>query len=472
VAVLVDVDAPVLSGASAACSAAPCQRDGSLRIAAAVAEANPAAVEATLDLDPARVFPMALAGTQWVADVDLASLPFPALARDVAVQIVARDAAGNQAATPAAATVTRVRWSYDAGAPGATSPAVLDDGTLVVGVTATSRQLRAISPDGSELWALTVGTGAITAAPSIGPTAIWVASEDGRVYAVSLDGSAVLNGAGCNTGGSVQGTPAVGSSNPETAFAASGVGRIFAADASSLCAAGPLTDAFSAPPSIDSGGKVLAATATATATLRKYLFDGAAFTQDWSVQVGVNVAAPIAIDPADDAWSGSQDARLNATTPGGSTATVRTLGGSIVDSPVILAGGDVVVGDQARVLHRLAPDGTQVWAAEPVLDGPVLAPLALAGGEIALLVPTAAGTLHAVAADGAVLWSGTLSPGQSLRAANVFTPPGAAMGTAYLGSADGRLHAVAVEGHLDAAAPWPRAHHDSRNTSNALSPLP
>jgi outer membrane protein assembly factor BamB len=388
------------------------------------------------------------------------------------VQVRAVDAAGNATVQSLAVAATRLRWTYDAGAPGVTSPAVSSDGTAFVGVTATTRQLRAIATDGTEVWATTVGTGAITASPSVGPSGIWAASQDGRIYAIKLDGSGILNGAGCNTGGSVQGTPAVSASTPETAFAGSGAGRVFGVDAAGMCAAGPLTDAFAAPASIDGAGKVLAATATATATLRKYLFDGAAFTQDWSVQVGVNVGAPIAIDGADGAFTGSQDAKLNLTTPAGSTTTVKTLGGSIIDSPVVLAGGDVVVGDQAKVLHRFRPDGTQVWAAEPVLDGPVLAPLVLAGGSAALLVPTAAGTLHAVAADGTVLWGGALTQGQALRAGNVHTPPGAAFGTAYFGSSDGKLYAVAVEGRLDAAAPWPKAHHDARNTSNAASPLP
>jgi outer membrane protein assembly factor BamB len=474
VGVRVDVEAPALSGASAACAAAPCARDASLRVTATAADANLLSLEATLDLDPGQPVPMALVGTEWVADVDLGALPFPALARDVGVIIRARDAAGNEASQVLPTAVTRVRWTYDASAPGTTSPAIFPDGTLVIGVTATTRQVRAIGLDGAELWATTVGAGAITAPPSIGPTAIWIASQDGKVYAVKPDGSAILNGSGCNTGGALQGTPAIGSTNPETAFVGSGAGRPYAADAAGLCAAGPLTDSFSAPPSLDSGGKVLAATATATATatLRKYAFDGAAFVPDWSVQVGVNVAAPIAVGPGDESWTGSQDAKLNATATGGATRTVKTLGGSIVDSPVILAGGDVVVGDQARVLHRFQPDGTQVWASEPVLDGPVLAPLALAGGAAALLVPTAAGTLHAVAADGTVLWSGALTPGQSLRAGNVHTPPGAAFGTAYFGAADGKLYAVAIEGHLDSAAPWPKAHHDARNTSNAAGPLP
>jgi outer membrane protein assembly factor BamB len=473
VPVRVDVDPPALSGAAAACAAAPCLRDASLRVGATAADANLVSVEATLDVDPARTFPMAIAGAEWVADVDLGALPFPALARDVGVVVRARDAAGNETSQPILVPTTRVRWQIQLDpTPGfkASEAAVDGAGGAIVG--GSNGKLYVVATDGRVTNALQVAAGAISAAPSVGPTAIWVASEDGRIYAVKLDGSGILNGAGCNTGGSVQGTPAVSASTPETAFAGSGAGRVFGVDAAGMCAAGPLTDAFAAPASIDGAGKVLAATATATATLRKYLFDGAAFTQDWSVQVGVNVGAPIAIDGADGAFTGSQDAKLNLTTPAGSTTTVKTLGGSIIDSPVILAGGDVVVGDQARVLHRFRPDGTQVWAAEPVLDGPVLAALVLAGGSAALLVPTAAGTLHAVAADGTVLWGGALTQGQALRAGNVHTPPGAAFGTAYFGSSDGKLYAVAVEGRLDAAAPWPKAHHDARNTSNAASPLP
>jgi len=48
----------------------------------------------------------------------------------------------------------------------------------------------------------------------------------------------------------------------------------------------------------------------------------------------------------------------------------------------------------------------------------------------------------------------------------------AAFSTAYFGGDDGKLHAVVVDGHLDTAAPWPKAHHDVRNTSNAGSSLP
>lgn len=470
VAVRVDLEPPAFSAPSAACASAPCVRDAAMRIQAGVADANLAAVTASVDLDPSRPVPLARAGGLWQADVDLAAWPFPALSRDVVVTLTATDAAGNQAVLPLPVPVTRVRWAYDAGAP-VTSPAVMEDGTLVVGLAATANQVRALGPDGSLLWQATVGTGFVNAAPSVGPSAIWVASLDGHVYAVKRDGTAILNGLGCATGGAVQGTPAVGAGNPETVFAGSAAGRIYAVDSGSTCMRSPLTDAFTASLAIDGAGAVLASTATATATLRQYLYDGA-FTERWSTPVGVSVSAPIALDGSGNAWTGSQDAKVDVTTPAGATTTARTLGGSVVDSPIVLAGGDVVVGDQAKVLHRLHPDGSPAWAVEPVLGGPVLAPVALTGGPIALLVPTAAGTLHAVAADGTVLWSGALTAGQSLREAAVRVPAPGAPGTAYLGAADGKLYAVAVEGQLDTGAPWPKAHRDLRNSSNAAGALP
>jgi outer membrane protein assembly factor BamB len=91
------------------------------------------------------------------------------------------------------------------------------------------------------------------------------------------------------------------------------------------------------------------------------------------------------------------------------------------------------------------------------------------GTSTSFLVPTRSGTVHLVAADGTEIWSGTLAVGQALGEGNVHSPAAAPFGTAYLTSADGRLHAVIVDGHLDTSAPWPKAWHDPRNTGNAAS---
>jgi len=304
----------------------------------------------------------------------------------------------------------------------------------------------------------------------VGSTAIWVGSEDGRVYAVAPDGSAILR-TGCVSNSAIRSTPALSNEATQVAFGATVAGRLYAVDTGTLCAGTLLADPFLASPALNRAGKVFVASSV-TGVLRMYTFDGTGIGETWQATVGSRVGAPVAIDAAEAVWSGSEDKRLSVTTSSGVTSPVQTLGGAVIDSPVVLAGGDVVVGDDVRVLHRFAPDGTQIWASEPLLDGAVLAPLVLAGGDATLVVPTRAGSVYGVGADGAIIWSATLTTGQELRAGNIHTPPGSPSSTAYFGSADGNLYAVVVDGGLDTSAPWPKAHHDVRNTGNAGSPLP
>jgi outer membrane protein assembly factor BamB len=110
-----------------------------------------------------------------------------------------------------------------------------------------------------------------------------------------------------------------------------------------------------------------------------------------------------------------------------------------------------------------------VWTSPKDLGAVPLAPLALAGGPARLLVATRSGTVHALADDGTTLWSGPVADGSTLRGSNVSAPSSATpvTSTAYLSAANGKVYAVVVDGTLDAAAPWPKAFHDRRNTSRA-----
>jgi outer membrane protein assembly factor BamB len=189
--------------------------------------------------------------------------------------------------------------------------------------------------------------------------------------------------------------------------------------------------------------------------------------------VGVNVSAPLAVDGTGAIWTGSLDAKLSRTVPGdtsGTVSTITTLPGSIVDSPVILSNGDVVVGDQTGLLHRLSSAGASLWTTEPNLGAAVHAPLVLAGGSAMLLAPTAGGKLFALRSDGSEVWSAALESGKAIRPGNIHTPPGQTApvsSTAYFASESGKLFAVIVDGQLDASAPWPKAFHDPRNTNHA-----
>ncbi len=477
-----DAVPPSVSSVTVTCSTAPaCMRDAVLHVEANASDDDEVLdASATLDLAPGQPIAMTRVGGKWVADVALRAFPFDAFARDVVATVTARDGARNVGApmSGAAVPVTRLRWTYDAGAP-ITSPAVMDDGTAVVGVSATSNQVLAVRADGTKAWSLTIGgTSFVTAAPAVGARAIWVGSEDFSLHAVRLDGTGVLSNVGVDAGGGIRGSVAVRSdATKEWGIATSATGFVGAAStvANEHDVSGQ-TDPFAAGPVIGLDGNVYAATAVAAATVRSYgltTTPTVSLAEKWNVNVGSNVTAPLALDLQGNVWSGSMDTTLWKTVPSdlsGTASSTADLVGSVLDSAVILPNGDVIVGDQGGDIHRLSFAGSELWSPVPNLSGSVLAPLLLTDTGPRFVIPTANGKVYALADDGQTRWSATLANGIALRAGNIYTPPGQAalvMSTAYFSAANGTLYAVIVDGQLDASAPWPKAFHDPKNTNRA-----
>ncbi|MFL5263227.1 MAG: hypothetical protein ACJ79L_12570, partial [Anaeromyxobacteraceae bacterium] len=90
---------------------------------------------------------------------------------------------------------------------------------------------------------------------------------------------------------------------------------------------------------------------------------------------------------------------------------------------------------------------------------------------------SATGALDAITDDGTVRWSvteGTSLGSFPLTFPTIAPAPGDAntLATLYVGSGEGKLYAVVVDKGLDPSSPWPKSHHDIRNTGNADAPLP
>jgi len=82
--------------------------------------------------------------------------------------------------------VSRLLWTFDAGAMLGSSPALGPDGVCFVGSRAG--RLHAVSTDGTQRWSIDTG-GPIEAGPSVHPAGlVLVGSYDGSLYAVGLDG--------------------------------------------------------------------------------------------------------------------------------------------------------------------------------------------------------------------------------------------------------------------------------------------
>jgi hypothetical protein len=471
-----DAVAPVVSDVVATCVApaqnGACPRDGVIRVTAAVTDDNEVgAVTASLSLAPETAFPLAKSGSGYVGELALADLPFAAFEADVTVSVWATDGAGNEATADAAAPVdvTRLRWTYDAGRP--LSPAAItDDGTIVVARAASTDQAVAIRADGTAAaWQVTVGAQDVTAAPMVGAGAIWFASTNGTLYQVAEDGTKLAKE--CATGGALSAPPALAGATMNRVVVGNEGGSLYVDDLANVCDQTIAGGAVKASAAVGSNGTIYAVPGSIVKAFEMY--PGGALEPAWTAPPTVGAAtAAHALDSTGGLWTVSGAGVVHRTAATGASTLIASAGFD-ANGLVILPDGSAVLGDDSGKLKRLGAAGfTPPWAETDVLTGTPSAPLALAGSEPALVTGTSLGWLYAVReADGEVAWSHQLGT-SALRIGNVFQQAGDALPTAYFPAADGRLHAVVVDGPLDARAAWPKPYHDARNTGNAATPLP
>jgi outer membrane protein assembly factor BamB len=357
-----------------------------------------------------------------------------------------------------------LRWAFDAGAP-VTSPAILANGDLAIGVAASTDQLRIVSSSGTEVRRTTLRAPPAAGAfvrfpPSVGPTAIWVGSDDGRVYGVDATTGTVANGAGCFTGSAVRGPPAI--TAQEVAFVTAQSGAFHAATISD-CRSSSGTSGFDAGPVLDLSGVLYGG--SAAGTLISATFSPPLFSVPSASLAGLSVNVPLAVGSSGSVLSVSSDGALRAT-PGGVLASSI---GAPTGGPIVLSNQDILVLLSDSTVRRFSSTGAIAWTAG--LAGVPAGAVALTGSDGTIAVPTRAGSVHLLRDDGSEAWSGVLAAGVSLTDANIHTAPGSTTSTLYVGGGN-TLFAVIVDGRLDTSAPWPKAHHDTRNSGNAAGPLP
>jgi hypothetical protein len=473
-----DAEPPVVSGVTVSCSTTPCRRDGVLRVEATASDGEElVGVEAFLDLDGGeRKVALTRSGAGWGADLPLRDWPFEAYSRPVVVGVVARDGARNESTGAASPVeVTRLRWVYDAGVP-MSAPAVMGDGTVVVGLSRTTEQLLAIRQDGTKAWALTVGNSFVTAAPAVSRDGVWCGTWSGDVYSADLLGELRANT--CATGDAVQNAAALAQSEPERLVAGTPAGTLAVADGDGLCSLPSASAPVTAAPVVLRQGDVIVA---ATSVLESFsMLSSGSLRPKWTgiepappkPTVGSTITASLAVDAADSIWTVDVGGIVHRTTSEAVTVAVETVQPNATGI-VVLKDGDAVLGDQSAKLRRIRLADAGPWSESAILSGVPATPMVVSGQAAHLIVPTSTGRLYAVReSDGGIAWSVKLSAaGAALQPANIYTPPGQPAGavtsTAYVSGADGKLYAVIVDGQLDTAAPWPKAFHDPRNTNNA-----
>ncbi len=120
------------------------------------------------------------------------------------------------------------------------------------------------------------------------------------------------------------------------------------------------------------------------------------------------------------------------------------------------------VGSADGWLYAIRADGTLTWRFQT--GGEVLSSPAV-GADGTVYVGSEDGYLYALNADGTLKW-------RQLTAGPVFAHPALGADGPVFVSAGNAVYAFRVADGGLAVTPWPKFHHDNRNSGNALTPLP
>jgi outer membrane protein assembly factor BamB len=470
---------------------AACPRDGAIDLFVAVTEDHPGTVEATVDLDGDQLavpFGPAQIGTDLTVSIPLARYPFPRFSGTVKPRVHARDAFGNEATLDVAEfPVTRLRWATDLrdaaqSALKVTGAAVRPNGDAVVG--GSDGKLHLVTSDGMVLLPMGISSFAISSAPSLGASTIWVGSDDGKLYG-RVDADIIF---GCPASAAVGSmfTPAVRLTPAESAYSGGSVGKLYGANVDRTCFTNTASTAALGASAIIATDKLYVL--TSDSTLKRYtstLGDDA-----WSVSTTscADVPAPMTYAAGSIFFAcgiAGQKAEIHQVDVSTATNSLLATLSSKPSASAVILGSDLLLGTNDGKLHRLTPPGagsgawTDLWSALPALSSSVRGVLVAEqdGDGVVAYAVTGDGQLHALDADGHARWSTTGETPSPLGISPLTFPTiapatsASQLPTLYVGSDDGHLYAVVVDSALDPSSPWPKSHHDVRNTGNADAPV-
>ena len=366
------------------------------------------------------------------------------------------------------------KWRFETDAAISSTPAIGEDGTVYVG----SDSVYAINPNGTEKWAFETGE-SVSSSPVIVPDGtLYVGSNDNNLYAIATASGGLADTPWPMFHHNRRHTGRSPTPGPNAAFTADPTsGEVpltvqFDASASMADSAPPSPDEAIVRYAWDFGDgetgrgvqveHTYEAQGRFTATLT--VTDGAGRTDTfstsitvsvdgtkrWSVRTGDQVAWSPAIADDGTIYVGSNDGRLYAVGPDGSTKWTFDTGFSEVPfSPVIASDGTVYIGtgnldEGSGRLFALTPDGTQKWAFDFERDTVASSPAI--GPDGTIYVGSWKPRLYAINPDGTQKWTTRAKP------LFIFSSPAvAADGTIYVGAVNrigaiGKLYAFRPNG--------------------------
>ena len=262
------------------------------------------------------------------------------------------------------------KWTFQAGGPVTSSPAIGADCTIYVG--SNDNKFYALNPDGTEKWHFNT-QGSITSSPAIGADGtIYIGSEDNNLYALNPDGSQKWSFA---TRDGIHSSPVIASDG--TIYITSTDRTIYAINPDGTEKWGTTEGRLGiSSPVIGADGTIYAASTKITlpgyyASIgRMYAFDPNDGSLMWRTNTTGGLNSSPAIGTDGTIYVGSTYDRLGGTTitefyalnPDGTEKWSFPTQGAIISSPAIGADGIIYVGSSDNNLYAVNPDGTEKWS--------------------------------------------------------------------------------------------------------------
>lgn len=347
------------------------------------------------------------------------------------------------------------QWRSYVTAPVYSSPSLATDGTLYVGVEATSAaKAYALSAAGAVRWDFRLPTDWVDTAPAVADDGtIYVGSWDGRLYALNPTGSIRLRWS-YTAGGFIASSPAIGADG--TIYFGSGDSSFYALNPNGTLKWNfPVGDWIDSSPAIGPDG-----------TIYFGCWDNNVYalnpdgTLRWQFTTGNNVISSPAIGADGTVYIGSTDHKLYALSGAtGAKLWEYETGGEIGASPTVGAGPVVYVGSGDGNFYAInGTTGALQWQRSMGLD--IYSSAALRADGV--LIFGAGFNVHALNADGSPRWS--LATDDYVDSSPVIGPDG----TIYIGSLDRYLYAINGNGQGPASdAPWPMFRRDAQRQGRA-----
>lgn len=300
------------------------------------------------------------------------------------------------------------RWSLATGGPIVGSPTVGPDSTVYV--TSHDGKLYAVSPEGTVRWTFATGD-RIWSTPAVAQdSTVYIGSDDDHLYAV--DGKT----------GQLEWRFRIGQCEPPTGFGPEGTrcdvdggpkigpdGTIYTGGDGvyAIWPSGTLRWKFATPEHVTTAPALARADSPHAGTVYAGCLDDAIYailpdgTKAWEVRTQRDIESSPAVGPDGTIYVGGDDHKIYAISPEGVVLWKVVTGADVRSSPAIGLDGTIYVGSHDGHLYAISPAGEVKWrfaAADRIQGSPAVA----ANGII--VFGSQDDHLYAVSPDGKLIW--------------------------------------------------------------------